>query len=108
MIFLLLVVMYSLLMLVGAGVAFRKTYLEGRKVMALSFYVIIHLLFLSLAMRELFGVRLTIFPYLIVIVLVLLSRFINGKILYNKNHWHHYIVFGLLFLVILLLKFLEI
>lgn len=110
MISIILIILYCFMMLFGASIMLLKNYkaLSSSQIKVLYFYIAVHALFLCIALLEIVGATISIIFYLFIIVLILISRYINGRIIYNKNHWQHYIVFGGIFLLILVLKMLHI
>ncbi|WP_212921719.1 hypothetical protein [Ornithinibacillus bavariensis] len=109
MISIILIILYCIMMLLAAFMMLYKNHesLSSSQIKVLYFYIAVHALFLCFALLEIVGVTISMIFYLFIIVLILISRYINGRIIYNKNHWQHYIVFGGFFLLILVLKTLH-
>ncbi len=93
MIHTILIILYSLLSITGNLIYFRENFkdLQQRQSLSLLLFILIHTCFLIIGIACLFTAVHTLM-LLAVEVLVIISRIINGQILYLKNNWRHYFV----------------
>ncbi|MEN1966567.1 hypothetical protein WMZ97_00695 [Lentibacillus sp. N15] len=88
-----IIILYSLLSIAGSSIAFRNNFSRWKLPQRLSIMLFgfVHCLFLAIGITALFT-TIPVFLLIIIMVLIIISRVINGRFLYGKNNWRHYFI----------------
>ncbi|MEN2766831.1 hypothetical protein [Ornithinibacillus xuwenensis] len=99
MLYLILICLYCIISLIGSVVyqSQHSNQLTFTQKLSLSYFTMIHILFLMLTVLDVIHVYSSNIAYLSIMIFVLLARMINGRIVFYKNNWHHYVILGGIF-----------